>query len=139
MPRRLLGNVGPSRSLPSRNGPEADCIPDKTSLPGSGSGGKAMQPEPRGFPARDTGNTLPRRDSIPMPRNGPATRTSPMAEPCLAAGYLIKKVNLSKFFKAMPVPRATARRGSSAKWTGNLVFAAIRLSSPRSKEPPPAR
>src|SRR5690554_1521272 len=52
--------------------------------------------------------------------------------------YLIRKGNLSKFFKAMPVPLATALRGSSATCTGSLVFRAMRLSSPRSSDPPPA-
>ena len=36
----------------------------------------------------------------------------------------MRKENLEKFFSAMPVPRATARRGSSAMWTCSLVLEA---------------
>lgn len=53
--------------------------------------------------------------------------------------YLIRKEKREKFFRAMPVPRATARRGSSAMWTWSLVFDEMRWSRPRSNEPPPAR
>lgn len=40
--------------------------------------------------------------------------------------YLMRKENLLKFFRAMPVPRATARSGSSAMWTFSLVLLAMR-------------
>ncbi len=53
--------------------------------------------------------------------------------------YLIRNGNLLKFFRAIPVPRATALRGSSAICTDSLVFCCIRLSSPLSNDPPPAR
>ena len=45
---------------------------------------------------------------------------------------------LSRFFSTMPVPRTTARNGSSATWTSRPVRWEMRLSSPRSIEPPPA-
>ena len=41
------------------------------------------------------------------------------------------------FFNAVPVPRTTARSGSSAMWTRSFVFAAILLSRPRNRAPPP--
>src|SRR5690606_13677888 len=55
------------------------------------------------------------------------------------AVYCIKNLNVPMFFNAMPVRRTTARRGSSATWTGSLVFAWIRLSNPRNNAPPPVR
>ena len=36
--------------------------------------------------------------------------------------YCIRNLKLPIFFNAMPVPRTTARSGSSAMCTGNLVF-----------------
>lgn len=53
--------------------------------------------------------------------------------------YRIRKENLLKFFRAIPVPLATARNGSSAIWTFSLVLLEIRWSRPRNNEPPPAR
>ena len=51
--------------------------------------------------------------------------------------YRIKNVKLSTFLSAIPVPRATQRRGSFATWKGMLILSVRRLSSPRSKAPPP--
>ena len=51
----------------------------------------------------------------------------------------IRNWKRSMFFNAIPVPRATARKGSSLTCTGSLVLMLIRLSNPRSKAPPPAK
>ena len=53
--------------------------------------------------------------------------------------YRIRNENLLMFLSAMPVPRTTARSGSSAMWNGRLVLSCRRLSRPRISAPPPAR
>ena len=53
--------------------------------------------------------------------------------------YLIKNEKRSTFFRAIPVPRATQCKGSSATWKGMLILSCNRLAKPRSKAPPPAR
>jgi len=53
--------------------------------------------------------------------------------------YFIKNGILAIFLSAIPVPRTTARSGSSATCTGNFILCEIRLSSPLSNAPPPVR
>lgn len=53
--------------------------------------------------------------------------------------YFIRKGMRAMFFNAIPVPRTTARSGSSATCTGSLIFWLMRLSRPRSNAPPPVR
>src|SRR3546814_6424735 len=53
--------------------------------------------------------------------------------------YCMRNLKLPIFFKAIPVPRTTARSGSSAMCTGSLVLDWMRLSRPRSSAPPPVR
>ncbi len=53
--------------------------------------------------------------------------------------YFIKNGILAIFLSAIPVPRTTARSGSSATCTGSLILCDMRLSSPRSNAPPPVR
>ncbi len=57
----------------------------------------------------------------------------PRMEPSAADAYFIRKEKPLMFFRAMPVPRATARSGSSAMWNGMPVFSLNRLSSPLSR------
>ena len=53
--------------------------------------------------------------------------------------YLIKNPKLFTFFRAIPVPRATESKGSSATWNGIVILSVSRFASPRSSAPPPAR
>jgi rod shape-determining protein MreB len=53
--------------------------------------------------------------------------------------YFIRNEKRLIFFSAIPVPRAIARKGSSATWNGIPVLAFRRLSSPLISAPPPAR
>ena len=57
----------------------------------------------------------------------------------LKKNQVIKNGYLWIFFKAMPVPLTTARKGSSATCTGNFVFAERRLSKPLNNAPPPVK
>lgn len=57
-----------------------------------------------------------------------------------AAGtYFMRNEKRLMFFKAIPVPRAIARRGSSAMWNGMPVFSDSLRSNPLMSAPPPAR
>lgn len=53
--------------------------------------------------------------------------------------YRMRNEKRLMFFKAMPVPRAIARSGSSAIWNGRPVFSDKRRSSPLIRAPPPAK
>ena len=53
--------------------------------------------------------------------------------------YRMRNEKCSTFFRATPVPLATQCSGSSATLNGMLILSVRRLSSPRSRAPPPVR
>lgn len=82
-----------------------------------------------------------KRDDLQYYENNLETKPDYESEEILhcSSCYLIRNGKRCMFFSAIPVPRATQCKGSSATWNGIFILSDKRLSSPFSKAPPPAR